>query len=169
MASSLDYRSLKSAKMLDGLSDEQLRNFWDAGRLITIPTGDSIIKEGDVGDEMYILLEGVVEVSQTLLLKMGHTGIGEKEKTLIRLEGSLKPCFGEMSLMENAERSATVSSLTDSRVLVIDRAHFNELLEDDPSLGITILRNTLAIVSTRLRKANSDVLKLTTALSMALE
>jgi len=168
MASSLDYKALKSAALLNGLSDEQLRAVWGAGRRETIKAGDPVISEGDVGDEMYILLDGVVEVSQTLLLKIGRTNMGEKEKTLIRLEGHQKPCFGEMSLLEDAERSATVTSLTDCDVLVINRQHFDELLSKDPGLGNVVLRNIAVIVSSRLRKANRDVLKLTTALSMAL-
>ena len=103
------------------------------------------------------------------MLKLGRSNVGEKEKTLIRLEGHQRPCFGEMSLLEDAERSATVSSLTESKVLVIGRQAFDKLIQDDPRLGNVVLRNTAIIVSSRLRKANRDVLKLTTALSMALE
>ena len=169
MAGSLDYTALRSAALLNGLNDDQLKRIWKAGTIQTVKAGDPVIKEGDVGDTMYVLLEGVVEVSQTIMLKLGRSNVGEKEKTLIRLEGHQRPCFGEMSLLEDAERSATVSSLTESKVLVIGRQAFDKLIQDDPSLGNVVLRNTAIIVSSRLRKANRDVLKLTTALSMALE
>ena len=169
MPGSLDYTSLRSAALFQGLTDEQLKEIWKVGERQTIKTGDPVIKEGDVGDTLFILLDGVVEVSQTLLLKLGRTNVGEKEKTLIRLEGHQRPCFGEMSLLEDAERSATVTSLTDSKVLVIGREAFDKLIEKDPHLGSTVLRSIAVIVSSRLRKANRDVLKLTTALSMALE
>ena len=163
-----DHEALKGSPILAGLKDSQLRAFWEAGEVKTIRAGDAVIREGDVDDTMYVLLEGVVEVSQTLLLKLGRRDIGQKEKTLIRLEAHQRPCFGEMSLLEDAERSATVTSLTDSEVLVIDRQSFNELVEADAELGAVMLRSIATTVSTRLRKANKDVLKLTTALSLAL-
>jgi len=164
----MDYTALKPAMLLQGLTDAQLQAFWDAGRAMTVEAGNEVIREGVVEDTMYILLEGVVEVSQTLLLKLGRKDFGEKEKTLIRLEAHMRPCFGEMSLLEDAERSATVTALADSKVLVIDRGNFDRLIEEDPMLGCVVLRHIATVVSGRLRKANHDALKLTTALSVAL-
>jgi CRP/FNR family transcriptional regulator, cyclic AMP receptor protein len=164
-----DYESLRTSPLLQGLTDDQLAAFWDAGEVQTVRAGDAVVREGEVGDTMYILLEGVVEISQTLLLKLGRNDIGQKEKTLIRLEAHQRPCFGEMSLLEDAEeRSATISSLTESKVLVLDRESFDKLTVEDPMLGCIVLKSMARTVSTRLRKANGDVLKLTTALSMAL-
>jgi CRP-like cAMP-binding protein len=162
------YETLKPASLLAGLSDSQLKMFWEAGTMTTVAASDPVIREGDVGNTMYILLEGVVEVSQSLVMKVGRGDIGEKEKTLIRLEGGTRPCFGEMSLLEDAERSATVAALTDTKLFVIDRANFDSLIGKDPTLGTVVLRNIARLVSARLRKANNDVLKLTTALSLAL-
>ena len=163
----MDYTALKPAAVLKELSDEQLRRFWDAGRVGKIAAGDPVIREGEVEATMYILLDGVVEVSQTLLMKLGKD-IGQKEKTLIRLEAHLGPCFGEMSLLEDAERSATVTTLTDATVFVMERESFDRLIDKYPEIGCRVLRRVAITVSGRLRKANSDVLKLTTALSVAL-
>ena len=162
------YEDLRTAPLLNGLTDEQLKRFWDAGTVRTIRMGDTIIQEGSVEDTIFILLEGAVSVSQALLLKLGRSDYGQKEKTLIRLEANMRPCFGEMSLLEDVERSATVTSLTDAKVLVLGRARFNRLIEEDSTLGVAVLRNIACTVSGRLRKANQDVLKLTTALSLAL-
>lgn len=162
------YEALKPASLLKGLSDDQLKVLWDAGKVTKVQAGDAIIKEGDLGSSMYILLDGVVEVSQTIVLKIGRTEVGEKEKTLIRLEGTMRPCFGEMSLLEDAERSATVNALTDCQLFVIERAEFDRLTAADPRFGCVVLRAIATIVSSRLRKANREVLKLTTALSLAL-
>ncbi|HQK23262.1 MAG TPA: cyclic nucleotide-binding domain-containing protein [Candidatus Latescibacteria bacterium] len=102
------------------------------------------------------------------MLRLGNAAIAEKDKTLIRLEGTARPCFGEMSLLEDAERSATITALTDCQVFVIDRSSFNRLVEEDPVMGTKLLRSIAVVLSGRLRKANKDVLKLTTALSLAL-
>jgi CRP-like cAMP-binding protein len=161
------YEALKSAALLKGLSDDQLKKLWDAGDRKTVHAGDAIIREGDVESTMFVLLEGSVEVSQTLVLKMSDSAIAEKEKTLIRLEGSMRPCFGEMSLLEDSERSATVTGITDCDVFAIEREPFFRLITEDPEMGVAILRSIATVVSGRLRKANRDVLKLTTALSLA--
>jgi len=163
-----DYEKIRSASLFAGLTDQQLRALWDAGSTTKMRAGDQVISEGDVGDKMYILLDGVVEVSQTLVMRLGRTDFGEKEKTLVRLEAHQRPCFGEMSLLEDAERSATVTALTDTELFVIDRRAFDELVAKDAVLGAVILRSIARVVSSRLRKANRDVLKLTTALSLAL-
>jgi CRP/FNR family transcriptional regulator, cyclic AMP receptor protein len=162
------YEALRAAPLLEGLSDEQLRKFWAAGTVETVRMGDMIIREGEIDDTMYVLLEGTVSVSQALLLKLGKKDYGQKEKTLIRLDAHMRPCFGEMSLLEDSARSATVASLTESKVLVVDRTGFFAMVEEDPSLGVAVLRNIATTMSGRLRKANQDVLKLTTALSLAL-
>ena len=59
MAGSLDYTALRSAALLNGLDDDQLKRIWKAGTIQTVKAGDPVIKEGDVGDTMYVLLEGV--------------------------------------------------------------------------------------------------------------
>jgi len=161
------YEVLRPASLLAGLGDDQLHRLWDAGKRVQTKAGDAVIREGESGTSMFILLEGTVEISQVLVLRMGSSAITEKEKTLIRLEGSMRPCFGEMALLEDAERSATVTCVTDCEVFEIDRGPFFKLIEDDPRMGVAILRNMAVVVSSRLRKANRDVLKLTTALSLA--
>ena len=162
------YETLKTASLLKGLTDSQLKKLWDAGESKTIKAGDTIIREGEVGDTMYVLFEGTVEVSQVLVLRLGNASIAEKDKTLIRLEGTARPCFGEMSLLEDAERSDTITALTDCQVFVIDRRSFDRLAAEDPVMGTILLRSIAVVLSGRLRKANKDVLKLTTALSLAL-
>jgi len=162
------YEALRAAPLLKNLDDEQLERFWKVGKVVTVRTGDPIIVEGDVEETMFVLLDGSVSVSQALLLKLGRRDYGQKEKTLIRLDANMKPCFGEMSLIDDSERSATVTSLTDSKLLAVGRAAFFKLMEEDPYLGVAVLRNIACTVSGRLRKANQDVLKLTTALSLAL-
>lgn len=161
------YETLKTASLLKGLTDDHLKGLWNAGNRVNLKAGENVIREGDTGTSMFILLVGTVEVSQTLVLKLGNAAIAEKEKTLIRLEGSIRPCFGEMALLEDAERSATVSCVTDCELFVIERAPFFAAIEKDPVMGVNVLRNMAVVVSGRLRKANHDVLKLTTALSLA--
>ncbi|MEW6669602.1 MAG: cyclic nucleotide-binding domain-containing protein [Thermodesulfobacteriota bacterium] len=104
--------------------------------------GEVVIEEGSRGTSAYIILSGAVEV-----IKMS----GEKEVPVATLgEGQV---FGEMGLIEDRPRSATVRALTELKVRNIDRDHFNELLRTKPSVLIPIMKSLFE----RLRQA-SDML-----------
>ncbi|MFC1580002.1 cyclic nucleotide-binding domain-containing protein [Thermodesulfobacteriota bacterium] len=91
--------------------------------------GDVIIEEGTKGTSAYIILTGTVDVTKRA---------GKREVKMATLgEGQV---FGEMGLIEDRPRSATVKALSDLKVRVIDREHFNELLRTKPSMLIPILK-----------------------------
>lgn len=98
--------------------------------------GDIIIREGEMGDSMFIIVRGAVDVMRdnvylTSLERGGH--------------------FGEMSLVDNVERSATVRASKDCNLLVIERADFYQLLKEEPHLGVKILLAFVDVLSGRLR------------------
>ncbi len=101
--------------------------------------GEIIFKEGDSGDTMYIIWSGRVAVlkgnidSPTVL---GFRGVGE--------------IIGEMALLEDQPRSATVVALEDLRTLRIRREDFEQWLSSNPSMGLSIL----GTLSARLRAAD---------------
>ncbi len=70
---------------------------------------------------------------------------------------------------ESAERSASVIAKTKCSVAVLTHDTFFQLTESDHEIGYRVLMNIVRIVSGRLEKTTKDVLKLTTALSLALE
>jgi CRP-like cAMP-binding protein len=92
--------------------------------------GEVVIEEGTKGTSAYIILSGAVEV-----LKRS----GEREVPVATLgEGQV---FGEMGLIEDRPRSATIRALTELKVRSIDRGHFNELLKTKPSVLIPIMKS----------------------------
>ncbi len=107
--------------------------------------GEIIVRQGDVGDCMYIILSGKVEVIQE---QQG------KETRLAQLgEGDF---FGEMALFEKDVRSATVKSLGDVRVLTVDREIFLRKVHEDPSLAFRIMER----MSHRIRDLNNELIRL---------
>jgi CRP/FNR family cyclic AMP-dependent transcriptional regulator len=89
-----------------------------------------VIEEGTKGTSAYIILSGAVEVIKRS---------GDKEIAVATLgEGQV---FGEMGLIEDRPRSATVKALTELKVRGIDREHFNELLRTKPSVLIPIMKS----------------------------
>lgn len=166
----LDASFLKNIPLFTGLSNKQLEKVRAIMSVRTIPEGTYIIRENEIGKEMFILLDGEVEISRSLLLKISGSGIDHRDKLLNKLTGNDHAFFGEMGLFdEHSERSASVVATTKCTVAVLERESFFQLTESDKEIGYVILKNILKIVSDRLDKTTKDVLKLTTALSLALE
>ncbi len=166
----LDLNFLKKIPLFTGLSNEMMEQVRDIMHVRTVTEGSYIIRENEQGHEMYILLDGEVEVSRTLLLKVSGSGMDQRDKMLNKLTANDHAFFGEMGLFDdNSERSASVIAKTNCSIAVLERASFFRLTEADHEIGHIIVRNILKIVSDRLNKTTKDVLKLTTALSLALE
>jgi len=82
--------------------------------------GDIIIREGDTGDSLLVIITGLVEVTHRKSprsdISIGRLGIGQ--------------CIGEMSLLTGRPRSATVQVITDCEIVDIPKESMNELLEE---------------------------------------
>lgn len=94
-------------------------------------------------------------------------GVGNKVFT--RLSAEDHPVFGEISLLEDSKRTATIHALTDCLFYKITRPTLSQLTQKDYQLGCYIYMNLARIVSSRLRKADEDIVKLTTVLSIVLK
>jgi len=91
--------------------------------------GATIIHEGTTGSDAYLILSGSVEVSKK---------VGEEKLVLSRLvKGNI---FGEMSLVDDKPRSATIVALEDTEVRVINRDRFESMLEQNPRAVIPLLK-----------------------------
>jgi CRP-like cAMP-binding protein len=103
-----------------------------------------IFREGEIGSCMYIIYKGSVQISkgqQTLAM------LGEKD------------FFGELSLLDTENRSATAKAAKDSILYFIDQEPFYDLMESRPE----VVRGIMRILSQRLRTANQRILELTRA------
>lgn len=159
---------LKAIPVLHDLEEEELKKFLAVTHRLQFPTGAAVIKEGEAGDAMYILVEGAVEISKSLVMKMGREDFQDRDKILTKLSAEDHAVFGEVALFEQGKRTATVTALTDCAILEINRDGFLRLAEENPRIGYKIIRNITQILCSRLRKADEDTVKLTTALSLAL-
>jgi len=159
---------LKKVRILSRLSDEELDFVLDIVKKIEIPAERVIIKEGDIGDSMYLFAEGQVNVSKNLTLKLGKKGFSKAEKSMVKLDSKKVSFFGDMAMFDTAPRSATITASIKCLLYEIKRKDFEKLCSSRPEIGYKILREIAAVLCTRIRKGNQDVLKLSTALSIAL-
>jgi CRP-like cAMP-binding protein len=106
----------------------------------TFGTGERIFEQGDLGTEMYIILDGAVDIIK-------H--IGGESHLLSRLEKG--DFFGEMALLEAAPRTADAVAASECRVLLINGSQFDDMLRRNPEIAVRIIRK----YSKRLREANA--------------
>lgn len=139
--------------------------------LRSYPAGTVVVAEGEPGREMFVLVSGRVRVVKSMLLPgLDAEALGTRDarKVLATLTGENCPVFGEMSLVSDCPRSATVEALAESSFLVADRDAFFALAAREPALGCKLLTALCARLADMVRSSNSEVVKLTTALALLL-
>lgn len=154
-----------------GLPDSLLEKVKTIFDVRSVPAGQDIITEGDQGDEMFILIHGRVRITKSMLLKdmnLPLMEIGNTRKVLATLTEDSYPIFGEIALIDSDIRSATIQVLDDATFLVTDRDRFYELLEKEPALGARLLKAIAKRMAGTVRKGNSELIKVSTALALAL-
>ncbi|MDI6776474.1 MAG: cyclic nucleotide-binding domain-containing protein [Syntrophales bacterium] len=160
---------LREIELFRNLTPEQISKVSDILHPVKFPENEIIMREGDAGDSMYIIMEGTVEVVKSLIISDMDEEDREKSKVFTRLDAKHHAVFGEIALLEKQKRTATVKALTNCLVYKIKRDDFLRLAEKDHELGYRMLLNLARIISARLRKADEDTIKLTTALCMILK
>ncbi|MFC1580121.1 cyclic nucleotide-binding domain-containing protein [Thermodesulfobacteriota bacterium] len=158
----------RNSFIFTGLQDDELDAVLNITREKRFCEGDAIMQEGDGGDTMYMVVEGEVGISKTLTMKFGDDDFRKTEKVLTRFRPEDNVVIGEMALICQDSRSASVLANTDCVLLEISREDFVRLVESRPELGVKILLKLSELLVGRIRHANEDVIRLTTALSIAL-
>lgn len=161
--------SLQETELFKNLSPGQIGNVLKICRTVRFSAHEIIMQEGEVGDRMYIIKQGTVEVIKKLIMDDLDDEHGDKNKVFTQLNADQHHVFGEIALLEESKRTATVRAVTDCILYEISKADFLNLAEADCEFGYRILLNMARIVAARLRKADEDTIKLTTVLSMILK
>lgn len=129
--------ALRRLPLFADLSETDLDWLSARAEPVTVEAGEKLIEEGDPGEAAYIVVDGEFEV----IKKSGHQDI----VIAVREAGEV---FGEMALIDQAPRMATVRALRESKVLKIGGEAFKLLLAQSPSANLSILQT----VSQRLRQ-----------------
>ncbi len=117
--------ALRHVDFLDGVPDEDLSVLSRWVHPATFASGEVVCREGDSGDTFYILTRGKAEV-------VAHDG-RDGEMHVADLEAP--SFFGEMSLLTDEPRSATVRAATDIELIVVEREGFHRLFQSRPNLA----------------------------------
>jgi len=159
---------LIKAPLFKGLTKEEMDKVLSVAHEIKWGEGDTVITEGEMGETMYIIYSGSVKVSKRLTLPQLSDERGPSEKTLISLDAVEPIVVGEVAMLTKAERSATITATKECLALQIYGPDLAKLCESETKIGFKIMGNLAQILSEKLRQTNRDVIRLATALSVAL-
>lgn len=117
-------RELKKVELFDPLGDNEINLLAERSSIFRYTRGEPIVRQDDTGDSLYIIRNGSVEVTLSS---------GKNEPVVVATLGPGK-FFGEMSLLTGEPRSATVSALEETQVVVVGKDGLSIVLENNPSL-----------------------------------
>lgn len=135
--------ALRRVKILADMKDAQLERFVQFMEVQTIRQWTEVVKQGEVGDAMYLVLEGELRVRLMISGKetiLAALGIGE--------------FFGEMALFDHGPRSADVVANKDSVLLKISSTSFEKLFNHAPELAAPFLLSISKTLAARIRADN---------------
>ncbi len=129
----------KDVPLLRDLTEEESKKFMTAASVLHCRKGDWILREGDSGIEMFVILSGAVEV---------RTRVGEQRISLRTFgKGEI---FGEIAFLTKKVRSANVVALTELELLIITKPFLQKIMKNMPDIAAKILYNLSIILSERL-------------------
>ncbi len=134
---------LRRVKILADMNDQQLGRFVQFMEVKQMRQFNEVVKQGEHGDAMFLILEGEVRV---------RLMIAQKETTLTTLCAG--EFFGEMTLFDQGPRSADVVANNDSTLLKISHAAFVKLIADAPDLATPFLLGVCRTLTARMRADN---------------
>jgi CRP-like cAMP-binding protein len=115
---------IKRVPLFERLSKRELEEIASLADELDLPAGRNLTKEGAVGHEFVVLAEGEADVKKN-------------GRTINRLSSG--DFLGELALVTGRPRTATVTTTTDARLLVITASAFRKLMRDTPSIQAKIL------------------------------
>jgi CRP/FNR family transcriptional regulator len=133
---------LARVDLFSDLTRKELGEIGNSCQQRTYPAGTTLVKQGDTGVGLYILTKGRVRITQErnpdrAEVELGVSGSGD--------------VFGEMALLDDLPRSATITAIDDVTALLLPVWEFRTTLRNHPDIALKLL----SVVSRRLRKAQA--------------
>ncbi len=138
---------LKQIDLFEDLSDRDLRHIAQIAYRRSYRSGEPIVIEGQDAAGMYIIMEGAVEVTKERddgsVVSLAKLGSGN--------------FFGDVGLIDNSPRTATVQAIQDSEMIGFFRPELMKLIDSHSRLASTLIFTLAKIVASRLRVTNRQL------------
>jgi hypothetical protein len=141
----LRHEVMGKTPLFENLTTKEQAAILAVGQVREFEPGTSIVKEGDSGDDLYVVIRGRAAVLKdgVAIAELGPGGH-----------------FGEMGLVDHTPRSATVRAEEPSAVLHIVRQDLMNVMRREPTIGVKLLWGLVQTLSDRLRTTNADIVVL---------
>ncbi len=143
----MDIAVLKKVALFEGLTSDQLQKVAAIAKDRKLNAGDHVFKEGERGDEFFVIMSGKVRISKNV------PGVGEEALAILD-PGSY---FGEMALIDDTPRSADAIAHIPSTLAVIKRDQLDALMFTDKDIAYILLWTFVRTLSDRLRETNDKI------------
>jgi hypothetical protein len=134
--------------LLRDLTHDEVKKFLTTGIILNVKKGDKIVRKGDIGNEMFVILSGSVDV---------HGRIDNKDCSVAKF--SKGEIFGEMGFLDHTERSADVVAEADMEILVLTQSFLRKSMRMIPETAAKILFNLSVILCERLRTNTTNLIE----------
>ena len=141
---------LREIGLFGALPDDALAFLCTTLKVATVPAGELIFREGEPGRDLYVVLDGELEV-----MKASRSGVDARVALL-----GVRDWFGEMSLLDVQPRSATVRAVAPSRLLHVTSSDLDALYRRDLKSYALVVLNVARELSRRLRVADAILAQL---------
>ena len=139
---------LKKTELFGNLNESHLNTILSHSSVESFPEGKTIFRQGDEANQLYVLIEGSVDLSAKT---------GEKLDLLTSKVEKEGAAFGIPSLIEPFRYNMTATCLKLSKVLVIHAGRVKMEMEKDPTLGMEIMKKLASIYFNRLSEMRSGI------------
>jgi CRP/FNR family transcriptional regulator, cyclic AMP receptor protein len=138
--------NLRSCPLFLELFDREIEKIAIGADVITYERGDFLVRDGEEGDEIFVLLDGEVMVEKNL---------GKERISIQRLCAG--DVFGELVLLDIRLRSADIVALKECQVLALKYDAIFSLFKKEPRIFGLLTLNMSRLLASRLRKANESI------------
>lgn len=145
---------LQSVDLFEGLTVDELAKVAKVFEERKYKRDDLITRQGELGEEFFIISEGFVEV----LLGEGAGSTNPSQSSRIVVSLGTGQIIGEMALLDQGPRSATIRAVSNPTVVqVVQRNDFDKLCLENNHIGYIVMRNLAADLSLKLRHRNLSI------------
>jgi CRP-like cAMP-binding protein len=146
----IDLRLLREQQFFADLTDDELTVISKITSRKDFKLGDTVFKESEDGQSVYVLKSGEVKACKT-------APDGELFTLTIMKDGDI---FGEMSFLDGRPRSATIIAMSDLVTYVIERSDFETIVDENPRIIYKIMRNIVFTIHSIVRGMNERYIEM---------
>lgn len=164
----IELETLAKIPLFYDVNSEALAYLQPRFKQLLVNKGTVIIKENTEGDQIYILVKGIVQVTKDLVKGFDEDQL-LTEKVLAKLSADSLPTFGVNGVLGNGTRMANIIALSDCELYTLSKADFDNFAEYNYQAGYIVMKNIARKLSESLKDTDENLVKLATALYIAVQ